>query len=359
MPPPPLPPRWSPPRPARRSHRRCARWPRPRRPGACPRRCGWACCCWPPCSASPARTCGSRDRVARSSSPDRRCRPRDRWHRLRAARAGRGGRDAVERRSLLHPAGVGPWWPRPHPHRGRAGGGRRPAPPGPAPGPSAAGAVRGPGRAGVGCVAAGVAAGVVAGRGPRSRPPAEASHVTTAPWRQDGDIVLRITGVVVRFGGLTAVDVDEMLIPSGAIVGIVGANGAGKTTLFDVLSGFVEPQQGSVVLDGATELIGMKPELRAQRGLGRSFQNATLFESMTVAETLAVAFHTHLPNASLFGAALGSRRLAERGVAAKVDELVELMGLASFYDKFIHELSTGSRRIVDLACVLAHRPRVL
>jgi len=183
--------------------------------------------------------------------------------------------------------------------------------------------------------------------------------VTTAPWRQDGDIVLRITGVVVRFGGLTAVDVDEMLIPSGAIVGIVGANGAGKTTLFDVLSGFVEPQQGSVVLDGATELIGMKPELRAQRGLGRSFQNATLFESMTVAETLAVAFHTHLPNASLFGAALGSRRLAERGVAAKVDELVELMGLASFYDKFIHELSTGSRRIVDLACVLAHRPRVL
>ncbi|HZQ26512.1 MAG TPA: ATP-binding cassette domain-containing protein [Acidimicrobiales bacterium] len=183
--------------------------------------------------------------------------------------------------------------------------------------------------------------------------------MTTAPWRQDGDIVLRITGVVVRFGGLTAVDVDEMLIPSGAIVGIVGANGAGKTTLFDVLSGFVEPQQGSVVLDGATELIGMKPELRAQRGLGRSFQNATLFESMTVAETLAVAFHTHLPNASLFGAALGSRRLAERGVAAKVDELVELMGLASFYDKFIHELSTGSRRIVDLACVLAHRPRVL
>jgi branched-chain amino acid transport system ATP-binding protein len=180
-----------------------------------------------------------------------------------------------------------------------------------------------------------------------------------APWRQDGDIVLRITDVVVRFGGLTAVDVDEMLIPSGAIVGIVGANGAGKTTLFDVLSGFVEPQQGSVVLDGTTELMGMKPELRAQRGLGRSFQNATLFESMTVAETLAVAFHTRLSGGSLLGAALGLRRLAERGVTAKVDELVELMGLGSFYDKFIHELSTGSRRIVDLACVLAHRPRVL
>jgi branched-chain amino acid transport system ATP-binding protein len=180
-----------------------------------------------------------------------------------------------------------------------------------------------------------------------------------APWRNDGDLVLRITGVQVRFGGLVAVDVDEMLIPSGAIVGIVGANGAGKTTLFDVLSGFVEPQAGSVLLDGTVELIGMKPEDRAAKGLGRSFQNATLFESMTVAETLAVAFHRRLSGGSLFGAAIGARRLVERGVMAKVDELVELMGLGSFYDKFIHELSTGSRRIVDLACVLAHRPRVL
>jgi branched-chain amino acid transport system ATP-binding protein len=178
-------------------------------------------------------------------------------------------------------------------------------------------------------------------------------------WRRDGDVVLRIQGVVVRFGGLTAVDVDEMLIPGGSIVGIVGANGAGKTTLFDVLSGFVEPESGSVVLDGTTELLGMKPELRAQRGLGRSFQNATLFESMTVAETLAVAFHRRLGRRSIVGAALGVDRGRERAVARRVDDLVELMGLGSFYDKFVHELSTGSRRIVDLACVLAHRPRVL
>jgi ABC-type branched-subunit amino acid transport system ATPase component len=181
----------------------------------------------------------------------------------------------------------------------------------------------------------------------------------TAAWRRDGDVVLRIEGVVVRFGGLTAVDVDEMLIPTNSIVGIVGANGAGKTTLFDVLSGFVEPAAGSVVLDGSVELVGMKPEERAQRGLGRSFQNATLFESMTVAETLAVAFHRRLGSRSLVGSVFGADRRVERQVKAKVDELVDLMGLGSFYDKFIHELSTGSRRIVDLACVLAHRPRVL
>jgi branched-chain amino acid transport system ATP-binding protein len=180
----------------------------------------------------------------------------------------------------------------------------------------------------------------------------------TAAWRSDGDMALVVRDVVVRFGGLRAVSVDEMLVPRGHIIGIVGANGAGKTTLFDVFSGSVTPQSGSVLFEGE-ELLGRKPEQRSRMGLGRSFQNATLFESMTVAETIAVAFHRRLPPVSLLGAAFGFQASTNRRVRVQVDELVELLGLGSFYDKFINELSTGSRRIVDLACVLAHRPRLL
>ncbi|HET7572619.1 MAG TPA: ATP-binding cassette domain-containing protein [Gaiellaceae bacterium] len=170
---------------------------------------------------------------------------------------------------------------------------------------------------------------------------------------------LRIENVLVRFGGLTAVDVEELTVPRGAIVGIVGANGAGKTTLFDVVSGFVAPQRGSVVLDGEHELVRRSPEARARRGLGRSFQNAVLFGSMTVSETLAVALHRTLGRANAISCVLGVRRRAEARIAARVDELIELLGLEDYADSFVAELSTGTRRIVDLACVLAHEPSVL
>lgn len=173
------------------------------------------------------------------------------------------------------------------------------------------------------------------------------------------DAALRISNVVVRFGGLTAVDVDELVVPRGAIVGVVGANGAGKTTLFDVVSGFVAPQSGSVVLAGEHELVRRSPESRARLGLGRSFQNAVLFSSMTVSETLAVALHRQIGRAFALTCALGLRRRSEHRIAEQAAELVAMMRLGDYADSFISELSTGTRRIVDLACVLAHRPSVL
>jgi ABC-type branched-subunit amino acid transport system ATPase component len=171
--------------------------------------------------------------------------------------------------------------------------------------------------------------------------------------------ILRVTNVVVRFGGLTAVDIEELTVRRGAIVGIIGANGAGKTTLFDVISGFVSPNRGSVLFEGQHELVGRAPERRARLGLGRSFQNAVLFGSMTVAETLAVAFHRQARRAGGISAVLGIRRRAEARLQESVDEVVELMGLQDYYDSFISELSTGTRRVVDLACVLAHKPTLL
>ncbi len=174
-------------------------------------------------------------------------------------------------------------------------------------------------------------------------------------------IALEIRDVLVQFGGVRAVDVDHMAIRRGRIVGLIGQNGAGKTTLFDVISGFVTQRRGSVVLDGVHELTGLSPVRRAHLGLGRSFQAATLFESLTVAESLMVAFHTRLESSGPLSSALQLpwARREERAMRARVDELVDLMGLGAFHDKFISELSTGTRRIVDLAGVLAVQPSVL
>ncbi len=174
-------------------------------------------------------------------------------------------------------------------------------------------------------------------------------------------VALEIRDVLVQFGGVRAVDVDHMAIRRGRIVGLIGQNGAGKTTLFDVISGFVTQRLGSVVLDGVHELTGLSPVRRAHLGLGRSFQAATLFESLTVAESLMVAFHTRLESSGPLSSALQLpwARREERATRARVDELIDLMGLGAFHDKFISELSTGTRRIVDLAGVLAVQPSVL
>ena len=103
------------------------------------------------------------------------------------------------------------------------------------------------------------------------------------------------------------------------------------------------------------------PHERAKGALGRSFQDALLFPSLTVAETIAVARERHLETKDMVAAAfqLPASYESELAVWTKVDELIELMGLGAFREKLTGELSTGSRRIVDLACILAQDPKVL
>jgi branched-chain amino acid transport system ATP-binding protein len=171
--------------------------------------------------------------------------------------------------------------------------------------------------------------------------------------------VLEVIGLTVRFGGVLAVDDVSFDLLPGEILGVIGPNGAGKTTVFDAISGFV-PARGRVHLDGS-DISEMSPEKRSRARLGRSFQDARLFPSLTVAESLAVALERHMRAHDAVSTALGAPwvRRAEKRVAQRVDELVELMGLGAFRDKFVSELSTGSRRIVDLAGILAHEPLVL
>ena len=171
--------------------------------------------------------------------------------------------------------------------------------------------------------------------------------------------VLEVRSLTVRFGGVTAVDDVSFDLPRGQILGVIGPNGAGKTTMFDAISGFV-PSRGEVKLE-RQDISRMSPEERSRARLGRSFQDARLFPSLTVAETLAVAFERHIKSQDVVSTAVNAPwvRKMERSIRSRVDELIDLMGLRAFRDKFVSELSTGSRRFVDLAVILAHDPVVL
>jgi branched-chain amino acid transport system ATP-binding protein len=145
-------------------------------------------------------------------------------------------------------------------------------------------------------------------------------------------------------------------------VGLIGHNGAGKTTLFDLLSGFTSPDSGVVSLDGE-DISRAAPAERAVRGLARSFQEARLFPSLEVRETLAIALDRHLRGRG-DGFVAASLRLpaataTERIVADRVEQLIAQLGLGRYAHTPTGHLSTGTRRIVELACVLAADPKVL
>src|SRR5205814_9744850 len=131
-----------------------------------------------------------------------------------------------------------------------------------------------------------------------------------------------------------------------------------------VICGFLPPDRGSFRAEtgrGSYVLMRESAQARAKLGLGRSFQDGRLFPALTVQETIAVALDTHVKVRNPMAAALQlpNVMLSERRVRNRVDELIEVVGLRAFRNKFVHELSTGSRRIVDPACVLAHEPAVL
>jgi branched-chain amino acid transport system ATP-binding protein len=171
---------------------------------------------------------------------------------------------------------------------------------------------------------------------------------------------LEVVGLTRSFGGIRAVDDVSFAVAPSEIVGIIGPNGAGKTTVFDLVSGFL-PAEGGRVLLGGRDVTRMTADARARRGLGRSFQDARLFPAMTVEQCIAVALDRWVEVRDPIQAAFHLPAVfdAETKVRRRVDELIELLGLGAFRSKFVHELSTGSRRIVDLACLVAHRPTVI
>jgi ABC-type branched-subunit amino acid transport system ATPase component/MFS family permease len=188
---------------------------------------------------------------------------------------------------------------------------------------------------------------------PHRRAPSNASPESTVQ-------AVEVSGVSVGFGGIAALDDVTLAAGRGEVVGIIGPNGAGKTTLLDVISGFMRPRAGRLTLEG-TDITTLSAARRARLGLGRSFQNSTLFSGLSVRDTLAVALERFIDTGDPLNASLRMPSLVytEAAIEARADELIELFGLQRFAFKFVSELSTGTRRLVDLAAVVAHAPTVV
>jgi ABC-type branched-subunit amino acid transport system ATPase component/MFS family permease len=181
---------------------------------------------------------------------------------------------------------------------------------------------------------------------------------------REGPPVLEVRDVTRRFGGVRALDGVSFDVRPGEILGFIGPNGAGKTTLFDVISGYTPADSGSIRLLSDGEMVDLHDRpthVRSWRGLGRSFQDGRLFPGLTVHEAIAVALEQHVEVRDPIAATLHLPSVSdsEAHVHGRVDELIELLALGAYRDKFVREVSTGTRRVVDLACVLAQRPTVL
>ncbi len=168
--------------------------------------------------------------------------------------------------------------------------------------------------------------------------------------------LLQVQGIKRSFGGVHAVRGVTFDVRQGEVVGIIGPNGAGKTTLFEIIAGFTDPDGGSVTFNGKP-VTRMTPQKRAGLGLARSFQDARLFSTLTVLETVMTAGERTAPS-GLGVAALGAHG-NETVKAERARELIDLMGLGAMVDKQVGELSTGTRRVVELTCLLALDPVLL
>ncbi len=162
---------------------------------------------------------------------------------------------------------------------------------------------------------------------------------------------LEVRGLSVRFGGLQAVDGVSLHAERGAVTGLIGPNGAGKTTIFNVCSGLIRPSAGTVVLHEA-EATKMAPAERARRGLGRTFQRAQLFDSLTVRQNVQLGREASMAGGNPLTQLLsGPQRWAE--VQARGEEALALVGIEGLAGQQAGLLTTGQRRLVELARVLA------
>ncbi|HVW32798.1 MAG TPA: ABC transporter ATP-binding protein [Acidimicrobiia bacterium] len=166
---------------------------------------------------------------------------------------------------------------------------------------------------------------------------------------------LEVDGLSVRFGGLVAVRDVALRAPAGAITGLIGPNGAGKTTTFNACTGAVAAT-GSIRL-GGHRLDGLSVAQRAQQGLGRTFQRIELFDAMTVAQNVAMGPEALQAGRRPWSQLWAGRELA--GIRQRAAEAMDRCGIAGLADRIAGDLSTGQRRLVELARATASRFRFL
>ena len=165
--------------------------------------------------------------------------------------------------------------------------------------------------------------------------------------------VLSVRGLDKRFGAVVAADALTLDIPAGQKISLIGANGAGKTTFVNMVTGYLKPDSGLIVLDG-TDIGSRSPRSIARLGISRSFQIPQLFIELTAAENLAVAISGVNTQALSFHA-----RAEDQGRRDKALELLGRFGLADLADRPISELAGGVRKLIDIAMALVRRPKLL
>jgi branched-chain amino acid transport system ATP-binding protein len=171
--------------------------------------------------------------------------------------------------------------------------------------------------------------------------------------------LLAVRNVTVRFGGIVALDGVSFDMDAGRIVGLIGPNGAGKTTLFNCLSRLYTPQSGDVLLDGDS-LLGVPSWRIAELGIGRTFQNLALFQTMTVLQNVMVGVHGRTGSDFLSNALRWpSVRREERLIRETAMEMIAFLGLARVAAHPAAGLPYGTLKRVELARALASRPKLL
>jgi branched-chain amino acid transport system ATP-binding protein len=171
--------------------------------------------------------------------------------------------------------------------------------------------------------------------------------------------LLAVRDVTVRFGGIVALDGVSFDMESGLIVGLIGPNGAGKTTLFNCLSRLYTPQSGDVLLDGHS-LLGVPSWQIAEIGIGRTFQNLALFQTMTVLQNVMVGVHGRTRSDFLSQALrLPSVQREERLIRDRAMEMIGFLGLTAVAAHPAAGLPYGTLKRVELARAIASRPKLL
>jgi len=207
-----------------------------------------------------------------------------------------------------------------------------------------AGAIMATATAGTTPVAAG-STPVAAGTGARESEPSE--------------VILDVTGVSKRFGGVAALDGVDLQVRRGEVVGLVGPNGSGKTTLLNVITGFVVPDSGTIVLDGK-DVTGAPPHAMARSGVRRSFQTPQLVGELSIADNVALgvvaAEPQHVVSTILRGP--GYRRRT-REIQAAVEQVCAAVGLATQIGVAANELPLGVRRIAEIGRAVVGGPQLL
>ena len=172
-------------------------------------------------------------------------------------------------------------------------------------------------------------------------------------------VILEVKGATKRYGGLVAVNNVSFSVNEGEILSVIGPNGAGKSTLFKLIASFVQTSAGEVLFRGE-RISDLAPHTVARKGVVRTFQETTIFKSMTVRENIIVAHHLR-SRASLLGFFLGSglAKADEALFAESADGIIDFLGLQSIRDELASNLPQGHLRALGMAIGLATQPAVL